>query len=211
MHVLAAQGSRARISRSIPFARTDDPSVAEEGSGHSATNEGEASMLRLDVIRPNSCFRKVEIQPRPIAYVPHQILRGQTGGTVVREHQRKLSLEPISGVRSYRRGCASRLSFGVMPRWLTRTQLLGSHYVAMHNEMSSVHSKSVRLAHPVDDFNPAKWEQSRRCLVDSQAPCPPLRGQARHRKEVEERSTLRIEASAEARSALPWVRTGVRP
>src|SRR6478735_4027560 len=79
MHVLAAQGSRARISRSIPFARTDDPSVAEEGSGHSATNEGEASMLRLDVIRPNSRFRKVEIQPRPIAYVPHQILRGQTG------------------------------------------------------------------------------------------------------------------------------------
>ena len=40
-YFLATCGRRARISRSIPFARTDDPSVADGGSDHSATNEAD--------------------------------------------------------------------------------------------------------------------------------------------------------------------------
>jgi hypothetical protein len=46
---LTTHGRRARISRSIPFKRRDEPSVADGGSGHSATNDGVVLMPRSDV------------------------------------------------------------------------------------------------------------------------------------------------------------------
>lgn len=39
-NVLTTHGRRARVSRSIPFKRRDEPSVADGGSVHSATNDG---------------------------------------------------------------------------------------------------------------------------------------------------------------------------
>ena len=46
---LTVHGRRARISRSIPFRRKEEPSVADGGSGHSATTEAVLLTLCSDV------------------------------------------------------------------------------------------------------------------------------------------------------------------